>query len=83
MLTPLDVENLTFYFFPVFMYFYRIASKIYVMFWDFEEVITMQCVSIINASKDFKVIIKNVRQAIREEVMYKSNYFLFDNIIEI
>ena len=65
------------------MYFYRLAIKIYVMFLDFGEVITMQCVSIINASNEFKVIIKNVRQAIREEVMYKSNYLFFDNIIEI
>ena len=65
------------------MYFYRRPSKICVMFWDFDEVITMPCVSIINASKGFKVIIKNGRQAIREEVMYKSNYFLFGNIIEI
>ena len=64
------------------MYFYRRASKICGMFWDFDEVITMPCVSIINASKGFKVIIKNGRQAIREEVMHKSNYFLFDNIID-
>ena len=64
------------------MYFYRRASKICVMFWDFDEVITMPCVSIINASKGFKVTIKNGRQAIREEVMHKSNYFLFDNIID-
>ena len=47
------------------------------------EVITMKCVAIIYASNEFKVIIKNVRQAIREEVMYKSNYLFFDNIIEI
>ena len=65
------------------MYFYRIAIKIYVMFLVFGEVITMKCVAIIYASNEFKVIIKNVRQAIREEVMYKSNYLFFDNIIEI
>ena len=64
------------------MYFYRRASKVCGMIWDFDKIITMPCVSIINASKGFKVTIKNGRQAIREEVMHKSNYFLFDNIIE-
>ena len=76
-------KTLLFIFFPLFMYSYRIAIKIYVMFLVFGEVITMKCVAIIYASNEFKVIIKNVSQAIREEVMYKSNYLFFDNIIEI
>ena len=68
-------------FFPAFMYFFQNSHKDLCNV--FGEVITMKCVAIIYASNEFKVIIKNVRQAIREEVMYKSNYLFFDNIIEI